>query len=358
MTKQSIHRVLIIPLLVLSIYSNAHPSWGIVADKQGNIYYVDVMHHGDGGLCRINAAHNKLEVIQDNLHAHYLQADNDGNLWAAADIWHQGEIEGEGHHYLVKYNPSANAIDTVFFTDDEDIFFGNNFSVDSKNNLVYFTIHNKIFANDFHGHTTQIVEHEFGWVNTFNADKYGNIWITDKQKDNGTLYKWNRDEGLTTYASGLLREPINSPIFEESNHQRLYAISFDDDGTPLLCDNATRTLRKILADGTVETVYKSPMYWHPIGVFKQNGNYYVMESGWDKNGHKGPKIIIFDENFNQTEELIIDAAAQTVHKAPATKPVNPQEQRQRKSLLLPVLSGSVVIIILVSVIRRRRKKHN
>jgi|GEM_PF-1117442 len=356
MSKLYIRSILAIAFSLLSYVCSAHPSWGIVVGQDGNIYYVDVMHHGDGGLCRINPSSNKLEVIQDNLHAHYLQVDNNGILWAAADLWHEGEIEGEGHHYLVKCDPSTNIIDTVFFTDDEDVFFGNNFAVDGKNGVVYFTIHNKIFANDFRGQTTQVIDHEFGWINTFNTDQQGNIWITDKQKDNGTLYQWNKEEGLNAYAANLLQEPIADPIFKEANHHRLYAIGFDVDGSPLLCDNATRTIRKIGPSGVIDTVYKSPDSWHPIGIYTYNGRYYVMETGWNKKGHLGPKIIILDESFNKTEEIIINATTKTIRKITASKN-SPQEGTQRKSMLVPAISGSLIIILLVSVIRQRKRKH-
>lgn len=160
----------------------AHPSWGIVVDDNGNIYIADVMHHGDGGLCMIDANHESLTVIQDDLHAHNIVADKGGRIWIAVDIWREGSIEGEGHHYLIKYAPKENLLDTLLFTDDEDVFFGNNFCINDETNEVYFTIHNKIFKNDLQNNVTQVNDHEFDRINIFNSDSEGNIWIGDKGK--------------------------------------------------------------------------------------------------------------------------------------------------------------------------------
>lgn len=322
----------------------AHPSWGIVVADDGNIYFTDVMHHTDGGLCRIDTTDYHMTVIQDDMHAHALFADSRGNLWAGIDIWRTGSIEGEGHHYLVKYDIAANKLDTLLFTDDEDYFFGNNIATDPNNN-VYFTIHNKVFKNDLQGNTTLAFSHEFKRVNTLAIDKQGNLWITDKEQDNGSLYRWNEREGLTLWAKKLLLPDPEAPIFEEERHQIFYAIGFDADGTPLVCDNTTRKLRRI-TQSKVETIYRSEEYWHPTGVYYAYGKYYVMESGYNKK-NIGPRITILDKNYTKTALLEIDADKQEVHPTfYNTGDTSPQETQQQGKLpiyLLPLFIVGIII---------------
>lgn len=339
-----------------SIY--AHPSWGIVVGSDGNIYFTDVMHHTDGGLCRIDMHTYEMTVIQDDMHAHDLFADKEGYLWAGIDIWRTGSIEGEGHHYLVRYNIADERLDTLLFTDDEDVFFGNSIAIDNDKSLAYFTIHKKIWSNDMQDHVQQVIPHEFGRINTFTLDEEGSLWITDKTREGGTLYKWNEQDGLMKWATKLL--PVNpaDPIFEEERHQIFYAIGFDGDGMPLLCDNTSRTLRRITPTES-SVVYSSEKNWHPIGVSYDDGEYYVMESGWERT-HMGPRITVLDSTFNKLQQLDIDADAQTVMVTDFTEDKKDAAVKGKKGSFPVYLLPLFIAGVLLGMFRKRifSKKSN
>lgn len=299
-------------LLLTSISTKAHPSWGIVVTKDGEILFVDVMHGHDGTLWHINAKHNRITEIENDLHAHNLTIDNKGQIWCAVDIWREGEIEGEGHHYLLKYYPDKQMFDTLLFTEDEDTFFGNNFVLDSSCQKVIFTIHGQIFTNDLNGNIRQLIKHTFKRVNTFSINN-GTLWITDKDYNNGSLYSWSSNSDLILFADSLMPQHPNDPIFDEERHQIFYGIGFTDNNNPILTDNTTRTLRVVYGDDSTKVVYHSDDNWHPIGITRHNDKYYVMESGW-RSIHMGPRITILDNQFNPIERLDINTDSLIINK--------------------------------------------
>ncbi|MEL7534510.1 MAG: hypothetical protein AAFN10_24600, partial [Bacteroidota bacterium] len=93
-------KLLIKLVFLLPVIGLAHPSWGIVAAPNGDLYFVDVLHH-DGSLWKLSPNGDCSLVLRD-FHAHDLQIDAQGNLWLAQMIWREGEIEGEGQHMLLR----------------------------------------------------------------------------------------------------------------------------------------------------------------------------------------------------------------------------------------------------------------
>ena len=154
----------------------------------------------------------------------------------------------------------------------------------------------QLHVKPLNGKTRPLLNKKFDRICTLTTDAVGNLWITDSRYDNGTLFKWNENEGLIEVSNNLMPQNPTNPIFEEKNHQLFYGIAFSHDQKPLVTENANRTITKINNNGIHEIVYTSELYWNPTGVYYKNGNYYIMEVGYKK-GHLGPRIVIADKNF-------------------------------------------------------------
>ena len=295
-TRKSLFLTLFVFLLTCSTKLLAHPSWGIVVDDNGCIYFADVMHNGDGTLWRLDPNTEELEAVFEKFHAHQIYINNKNEIFAGIAIWRTGEIEGEGHNYLFKYETNTKTLDTLLFTDDWDEFHGQNFALSNDYKNIYFSMNKQLHIKPLDGKTKPLLDREFDKVSTLTTDVEGNLWITDSRHNNGTLFKWNKTEGLVEISNNLMPQNPKNPIFEEKNHQLFYGIAFSHDQRPLITENANRTITKINNDGTPEVVYTSKLYWNPTGVFYKNGNYYIMEAGYNKT-HLGPRVIITDKNF-------------------------------------------------------------
>lgn len=293
---KSFFSFLLILVFVSSTSIFAHPSWGIVVDDNGCIYFADVMHNGDGTLWRLDPNTESLEAVFKKFHAHQIYINNKSEIFAGIAIWRSGEIEGEGHNYLFKYETNTKTLDTLLFTDDWDEYHGQNFALSNDYKNIYFSMNKQIHVKPLDGKTQPLLNKKFDRINTLTTDAQGNLWITDSRQNNGTLFKWNNHEGLVEVCNNLMPQNPKNPIFEERNHQLFYGIAFSHDQKPLITENANRYITKINNNGVPDIVYKSELFWHPTGVYFKNGNYYIMEVGYNKT-HLGPRIVITDKNF-------------------------------------------------------------
>lgn len=295
----------------LSLHIQAHPSWGIIVDENGCIYFADVMHNGDGSLWKLDPNTQQLEVVYSNFHAHQIYINKPNEIVAAIAKWRTGEIEGEGHNYLFKYDTNLKKLDTLLFTDDWDAFHGQNFAISKDLKEVYFSMNKKVNVKYINGNTKPLINHEFQRINTLTTDDNGNLFITDSNYKNGTLYIWTKLSGLKELANNLMEQnPIN-PIFEEKRHQLFYGISFSKDDKPLVTESASRTIKEVSQDGSHKIIYTSKLNWTPNGVFYKDGKYYIMETGYDKQ-HLGPRIIITDSNFKILQTFEIDFTSKRI----------------------------------------------
>ena len=336
----------------------SHPSWGIIVDSLENIYFVDVLHNGDGSLWKIHADHQKIEAVQTYFHAHDIQMDHQGRVWAAIAIWRSGEIEEEGHNYLFQYHPETNQLDTILFTEDWDEFHGSVFAVSPDIDQVYFTMDNKLLAKPLDGGAAYpVIDHEFGRLNTMVIGPNGKLWITDKRQANGTLYQWSEQDGLTVFAQNLFPQIPANPIFEEVRHQLFYGIGFSFEGHPILSDNAERRLVEILGPKETRTVFQSEEKWHPSGIFTHNGKYYMLETGWeDGQGHLGPRVNILDDQFRLLERLEIDYRTQMIIKTKETDPKKELEEEKSRGGGFQAYLLLIPLVVMLYIFLLGRKK--
>ena len=278
--------VIILAVFFCLFDSQAHPSWGIACAPDGTIYFVDVMHNGDGTLWKIQED-GSLQKMITNIHAHQMVLGENGKLYVAEAIWRQGEIEDEGHNYLYEITPDGK-MDTMIFTDDWDLFFGGGFAINSASD-VYFSMNKQVFQYGEKG-ANAVTPHKFKSVNTIFSDSKDRIWITDRAYKNGTIFVYTKGGGLQEVASNLIPEDPIDPPFEKPRHQMFYGISEDTDGNIYVAENGWRKIYRIDSNFETTEYYESRPPWYPVGITFDKSVPVVMEVGYDRR-HLGPRVL-------------------------------------------------------------------
>lgn len=306
------------------------------------------MHNKTGTIWKIDGAGKVTKILTD-FHSHNLLLDVNEHLWIGDNRWIQGEIEGEGIQTLLKITNNGDR-DTLIRTFDRDEFFANNFAIDNHENI-YFSLHNRIYKKRRNHPTELFLPQEFGRINTIYWDRNNNLWITDKEHKNGTLFRWNVREGLVEFATNLLPKQPKDPIFRENRLQIFYGIAEDKTGQIYVADNVSRHLLKITPSGEVREFYKSESFWHPVGVSFHEGGAYILEAGFKKT-NIGPRIIKLTSNGKRS--LIFDYALyEQKGDAPVIVPGTPTGPPFLWFLLLFVIGiGSVTFLVF-----QRKQKH-
>ncbi|WP_223032204.1 hypothetical protein [Hanstruepera marina] len=302
-----VYKVLIVLFFVFATtwQLQSHPSWGIVVDENGCIYFADVMHNGDGTLWKLDPSTNELEAVFTNFHAHHIYLHSPNEIIAGIAKWRSGEIEGEGHNYLFKYDTQLKKLDTLLFTDDWDEYHGQVFSMSKKLKNVYFAMNKQIHIKPLNGSAKPLFDRKFERICTLASDVSGNLYISDANYKQGTLFKWNKSQGLVELANNLIEQNPKHPIFKEKRFQLFYGIAFSKNNYPLITESASRTIKEISNNGSSLIRYTSQKNWTPNGVYYHKDRYYIMETGYD-NQHLGPRIIITDSNFKVLKTLEIN----------------------------------------------------
>jgi len=289
-------------LLILATTTLAHPSWGIVVDAEGTIYFVDVTHNGDGTLWKYDPDTEKLTPLRKWFHAHNLTLNADQEMHSAIAIWRTGEIEGEGHNYLFQYYPETDQLDTLLFTDDWDLFHGGQYALSHTMQEAYFPMDGELRAHSLTDGTTRTIPFPFERISTLATGPNGYLWISDSRYKDGTILRWSPETGFEVVITNFFPEDRSNALFENRNHQIFYGLGFSEHCNLLVGESVERALWEVTGTGEKIRRYQSPEHWMPTGVYYRDGKYYVMEYGFDR-GHLGPRIVILDRDFEEVERL-------------------------------------------------------
>jgi hypothetical protein len=123
-------------LLLISL--QAHPSWAFIMDENEKIYLVDLLTD-DGTLMQIDLKTQELKVVATGFHCHSMHLGKDGNIYAGLNIWRQGEIEGEGHNYLICIDTEDGSLDTLLFSERYLDYFGADIAMTEDLSLFYIS---------------------------------------------------------------------------------------------------------------------------------------------------------------------------------------------------------------------------
>jgi sugar lactone lactonase YvrE len=286
MTRVLITTAVFIALVVLAAHSvSAHPAWGIVIDRNNQIYFSDIET-----VWKLDAQ-GKLTVFRAGVsgrHVHEITLGEDGNLYGvdngyepstqrfSAALW---KITPEGKFSYV-LPPTFNPPKAMTNWKDRA---GNSYYVGQSDNAVHdiFVLKrgpdgkvitlagNQKSGDEFR----QVALYSLGGM-AFGSD--GTLYFTD----NSNVRKVTSAGSMTSLAGNLpVENRADSPI-PDSQFTRLFGIAVDPQGSSFVADYGNRRILKITPDGKSTTVLSEEKPWSPTGVALKDGNLYVLEFGF------------------------------------------------------------------------------
>ncbi len=311
-------------LLFVNLSLQAHPGWGIVVDKDRNIYFPDIMRNG-GTIFKLSKE-GKISIMLKGIHAHNVVLDDDGNLITA---------HGEDNHTMLRINTDG-SIDTLIHTHDMDVFFGGNSTWSKHHGIIYgLKKDKKLMAIDADGNRSPVSDFEFAWNQVIYADPDGIIYAPDIAYDNGVLVRIDTTGKGEIIARDLISK-LDRP--KDRHNDVLLGITKGCDGDIYLAELAGQHIIKILDDGQHETFYKSENSWFPCAIDFFSGDAYIMEYRHSREGMKGPQFVKIDESGNKSILFSYDPLISEM-----TLP-----QVKKKSFWFPLVDPTILLLLFIA----------
>jgi hypothetical protein len=284
---EKIFFLIILFFVLFGLTTFSHPSWGIVVNTNGDIYFADIVHNGRGSVWKLSKS-GKLDLLLEDFHAHNVSLDSDGNLITA---------HGEENHTLVRINKN-NEIDTIFETFDYQEFNGGNCTY-SKDKTIIFGAKNYIWKIGKNQKKEKASNRYFEWNQSVYVDDNGIIYAPDKELDGGAIIQIDIDGKSKIIADNLI-SILDRP--RDKHNDVLLGITKGCDGLIYIAESAGKRIIKINDDSSIETFYKSSGDWFPTGIDFFSGNAFILE--YNESLSLGPRIIEIDESGKP--EIIFD----------------------------------------------------
>ena len=241
-------------LLGAALPASAHPGTGIVRDRQGNVFYTDLVH-----VWRIAPDGRKSIVVRD-VHTHELAIDSAGNIFGEDSRYQGGD---RWRHRIWRRSPDGRITDVIPMRDGFWADYG--FTRDSAGSMYWVHCPERvctIYRRTRDGRTGTVtaepkLERQ---VNLIRAGADGSLYFAD----DSTLQRITPAGRRTALARGV-------------GHQ-LMGMLPDARGDVLVASYGTRAVVRVSADGKVQTVARSPAPWGPSGVMvAPNGDLWILE---------------------------------------------------------------------------------
>jgi sugar lactone lactonase YvrE len=276
----------IIMLCVLPVGSvSAHPAWGLVVDRNNQIYFSDIET-----IWKIDAKGN-LTVFRAGVsgrHTHEINLDENGNLYGVDNSYESTtqrsftalwKMTPDGKFsYLVA--PTQNPPKAMTNWKDHA---GNRYYVGQSDNReheifvlkrtpggkVITLAGNRKVGDDYR----QVVLFSVGGMAFGNNET---LYFTD----NSNVRKVTLDGSMTLLAGNLAVENRAESPMPESSVTRLFGIAVDAQGNVFVADYGNRRVLKITPGIAISTVASAEKPWSPTGVAWKDGDLYILEFGF------------------------------------------------------------------------------
>lgn len=269
----------IIPAMVVQccLFSDkvlAHEGWGIVVDRQGQIYFSDIPTNTIWRIPR----EGQPDAFINNKHSHALVLGEDGHIYgtqehhaaAVGGVW---RITPDGTLSNV-FTPAPDfPLNLHPFTMDRDgnIFSTNSISFPNQRDKVLLLRSTPegnvtVLAGSAGGHRDgQGSEAQFSGIDGMAWATDGSLYVTDGVY----VRRVTMDGVVTTLSKGAL----TTPSFGED----LMGLAVSPGGSVYVADYSERRLTQLMPNGSTRTIMESGLFWSPTGVTIVGEDLYVLE---------------------------------------------------------------------------------
>ncbi len=270
-------------LLLLLVFSQvffcpghlwAHEGWGIVVDRQGQIYFGDIPTNT---IWKITPA-GKLEAALRNKHSHALVLGEDGSVYgtqedhatAGRSVWRlapEGDVSNvftPAPDFLLNLHP--------FILDRAgNIYSTNSISLPEQRGQTM------LLKSTPAGEVTLVAGGASGYRDGHGADAQfsgldGMAWATD-----GSLYVTDGVYIRRVALDGRVSTLGPGALTRQSFGEDLMGLAVSRNGSVYVADYSQRRLLQLLAGGKARTVLETGWFWSPTGVTEAGEDLYVLE---------------------------------------------------------------------------------
>lgn len=262
--------------------AQAHPAAGIVVDREGRVYFSDLIT-----VWRVDAQ-GKLSAFRvgKDLHTHELFIDEAGNVYGTDNIYDPAtKRDGVA---VWRMTPAGEFKYLLAPTDDPPRGLGmwrdragNTFAWERSDYrkrgawLVRRSPDGTVtrLAGSDYGHTDGRGDKASFGITHFTAlGPDGSVYVTDESY----VRRVSPDGTVTTLAADIRNDQTDKPE-EKGTPTYLSGISVDPQGFVYVADFSNGRVIRIAPDRKAETVFRSERPWSPNGVVWSGGTLYVLE---------------------------------------------------------------------------------
>lgn len=267
-------------LLLTAVRVQAHPSWGIAVDRQGQVYFSDLKT-----IWKIDAQGRASVLRTSENHVHDLNIDEAGNLYGAENSYEPATKRF--FSAIWKMTPAGEFSYLLAPTDDPPE--GTSIWKDRDGNMYHtgyypgreLLILRRTPGGDLTvlaGNRAAAREYRQGVPYSVGGIAFG----TD-----GTLYftyganagKATTQGAFTQLARNLVVEKDSGNKSDAGSATQLMGIAVDAQGNAFIADYGNRRVLKITPDGQTSTPVRAEENWFPTGLTMKGGELYILEIG-------------------------------------------------------------------------------
>jgi sugar lactone lactonase YvrE len=270
-------------LIVLTIFAQcffcaesvrAHEGWGIVVDREGQIYFSDIPTNTIWRITR----EGKLEAFLSNKHSHALVLGEDGSIYGtqehhAAAVGHVWRIAPDGsvsniftpapdsplnlHPFIIDREGNIYSTNSISFPNQSDKAMLLKAATDGNVTALAGGIRG---YRDGRGGQAQ-----FSGIDGMAWAADGSLYVTDGVH----VRRVTMDGAVTTLGKGALTNP--------SYGEDLMGLAVSHRGSVYVSDYSQRRLLQLMPDGNTRTILETGLFWSPTGVVTVGEDLYVLE---------------------------------------------------------------------------------
>jgi sugar lactone lactonase YvrE len=252
----------------------AHEGWGIVVDRQGQIYFSDIPTNTIWRITR----EGKLEAFLTNKHSHALVLGEDGSIYgtqehhasAVGSVWRIAP-DGSSSDVFTPLRDFPLNLHPFIRDRDGNIYSTNSISFPNQSDKTTLLIAKPnaevtILAGGIRGYRDgRGGEAQFSGID-------GMAWATD-----GSLYVADGVYVRRVAMDGTVTTLGNGALTSQSYGEDLMGLAVSSGGSLYVADYSQRRVLQLMPDGNTRIILETGMFWSPTGITNVGESLYVLE---------------------------------------------------------------------------------